>query len=58
MTSSPSNIGVTFEGDFKGAVRLFIENAEVDRYNAEKLKKLETLSRALWQLIVRPEEGQ
>ena len=58
MTRSPSNIGVTFEGDFKDAVRLFIENAEVDRYNAEKVNKIGTLSRTLWHSIVRHEESQ
>ena len=40
MTRPPSNIGVKFEEDFKDAVRLFAENAEVDRYNAEKLNKI------------------
>uniref|UniRef100_M4BGT7 Uncharacterized protein n=1 Tax=Hyaloperonospora arabidopsidis (strain Emoy2) TaxID=559515 RepID=M4BGT7_HYAAE len=40
MTRPPSNIGITFEEDFKDAVRLFTENAEVDRHNAEKLNKI------------------
>uniref|UniRef100_M4C280 Uncharacterized protein n=1 Tax=Hyaloperonospora arabidopsidis (strain Emoy2) TaxID=559515 RepID=M4C280_HYAAE len=56
MTQTSSHIGVTFEEDFKDAVRLFTENAEVDRYNAEKMNKIGTLSRTLWHLIVRHEE--
>uniref|UniRef100_M4BAA3 Uncharacterized protein n=1 Tax=Hyaloperonospora arabidopsidis (strain Emoy2) TaxID=559515 RepID=M4BAA3_HYAAE len=52
MNRSPSNIGIKFEEDFMDA-----ENAEVDRYNAEKLNKIGNLSRALWRLTVRPVEN-
>ena len=53
MNRSPSNIGIKFEEDFMDA-----ENAEVDRYNAEKLNKIGNLSRALWRLTVRPVQSQ
>ena len=40
MTRTPANIGVSYECGFKDAVRLFAENTDVDRHNAESLSKL------------------
>ena len=40
MTRTPANIGVSYKCDFKDAVRLFAENTDVDRHNAESLSKL------------------
>ena len=44
---SLANIGVKFEEDFM-AMRLFAENAEVNRYNVEKMNKIGNPITRLW----------